>query len=124
MRVSGQLSKNGGERSSKGLFLHKNPDRVNNKNSVTVKLCESSAEDTKVQAVKHMLNQKKVIFMWRGSFVTVATTFLIIVTKHPSSRVVWAQCSGILPISPWSCGSGAHFSLISMDVDSSRHRGP
>lgn len=85
--------KNSGERRSKSPFLHKNTDIVNNR-TLTVKLRESFAVDMKVRAAKHMLTQEKVIWIWWASFVTVATTFLITVTKCPSSRVVLMHCSG------------------------------
>lgn len=79
----------------KAQFLHKNTDKSNNnENTVTVKLCESSADDTKVQATKYVLSQEKVVLMWRESFVIVFTAFFIPVTKYPSSRVVLIQCSG------------------------------
>lgn len=94
VRVSDQLNKNGGERRSKDPLLHKNTDIVDNNRTLTVRLRESSAEDTKVRAAKHVQNQEKVVWMWGASFVTVATTFLITVTKCASGRVVLMHCSG------------------------------
>lgn len=61
MRISDQLSKNGGERRSKDPLLHKNTDLVDNNRTLTVKLRESSAEDMKVRAVKRVQNQEKVV---------------------------------------------------------------
>lgn len=61
MRISDQLSKNGGERRSKDPLLHKNTDLLDNNRTLTVKLRESSAEDMKVRAVKNLQNQEKVV---------------------------------------------------------------
>lgn len=61
VRVSDQLSKNGGERRSKDPLLHKNTDIVDNNRTLTVRLRESSAEDTKVRAAKHVQNQEKIV---------------------------------------------------------------
>lgn len=61
MRIDDQLSKNGGERRSKDPLLHKNTATVDNNRTLTVKLRESSAEDMKVRAVKHVQNQEKVV---------------------------------------------------------------
>lgn len=61
MRITDQLSKNGGERRSKDPLLHKNTDIVDNNRTLTVKLRESSAEDMKVRAVKYLQNQEQVV---------------------------------------------------------------